>query len=85
MHERFRYKTGNELKSKAKELGYDLPFTDDISPLLSPMMLEGFLISNRFVVQPMEGYDSEPDGSPSHAHCKALSALCRGRKRNYLV
>jgi 2,4-dienoyl-CoA reductase-like NADH-dependent reductase (Old Yellow Enzyme family) len=65
MHERFRYKTGDDLKSKARELGYDLPFTDDISPLLSPMMLEGFLISNRFVVQPMEGYDSEPDGSPS--------------------
>jgi 2,4-dienoyl-CoA reductase-like NADH-dependent reductase (Old Yellow Enzyme family) len=65
MHERFRYKTGDDLKSKARELGYDLPFTDDISPLLNPLMLEGFLISNRFVVQPMEGYDSEPDGSPS--------------------
>jgi 2,4-dienoyl-CoA reductase-like NADH-dependent reductase (Old Yellow Enzyme family) len=78
MHERFRYKTGNELKSKAKELGYDLPFIDDISPLLSPMMLEGFLIFNRFVVQPMEGYDSEPDGSPSQLTARRYLRYAEG-------
>lgn len=46
-------------------MGVDLPFSEDISPLLQPARLEGFDVANRLVVQPMEGYDSEDDGSPS--------------------
>jgi 2,4-dienoyl-CoA reductase-like NADH-dependent reductase (Old Yellow Enzyme family) len=33
--------------------------------LLQSYQLEGFSVANRLVVQPMEGYDSENDGSPS--------------------
>lgn len=65
MHERFKYKTKDDLQRKAKDLGFDLPFSDDIAPLLQPFQLPGFSVANRFVVQPMEGYDSENDGSPS--------------------
>lgn len=65
MHERFHYKTKEELITKAAELGCDLPFSDDISPLLTAASPGGFDVHNRLVVQPMEGYDSENDGSPS--------------------
>jgi 2,4-dienoyl-CoA reductase-like NADH-dependent reductase (Old Yellow Enzyme family) len=65
MHERFRYKSGDELVGKAKELGYEIPFSHDLSPFHEPLTFEGFKIHNRFVVQPMEGYDSEADGAPS--------------------
>jgi 2,4-dienoyl-CoA reductase (NADPH2) len=65
MHERFSYKNKEELLKKALDLGFELPFNDDISPLLAPETFEGFFVSNRLVVQPMEGYDSESDGSPS--------------------
>ena len=65
MHERFRYKTKEDLISKASSLGYELPFSDDVSPLLSSLLIESFTVSNRMVVQPMEGYDSTSDGSPS--------------------
>jgi 2,4-dienoyl-CoA reductase (NADPH2) len=65
MHERFKYRTRDELQQKAKDLGFDLPFSDDITPLFQPYKLAGFSIANRLVVQPMEGYDSENDGSPS--------------------
>jgi 2,4-dienoyl-CoA reductase (NADPH2) len=65
MHERFRYKSKGELLQKALSLGYELAFSDDISPLLQPAIVEGFTVPNRLVVQPMEGYDSEADGSPS--------------------
>ena len=65
MHERFRFKTKNEIIQKALALGFELPFSDDISPLLAPASIEGFSIANRLVVQPMEGYDSETEGSPS--------------------
>jgi 2,4-dienoyl-CoA reductase (NADPH2) len=65
MHERFRYKTKEDLIQKAKELELNLPYSDDISPLLQHVQLAGFSVSNRLVVQPMEGYDSENNGSPS--------------------
>ena len=65
MHERFRYKTGNDLILKGRKLGFEIPFIDDLSPLLYPLIINGYTIQNRFVVQPMEGYDSDPDGSPS--------------------
>jgi 2,4-dienoyl-CoA reductase (NADPH2) len=65
MHERFRFKSKEELIAKAKLLGFDLPFDDDISALLKPVTIEDHNISNRLVIQPMEGYDSSRDGSPS--------------------
>jgi 2,4-dienoyl-CoA reductase (NADPH2) len=65
MHERFRYETKEDIIEKAFKLGLELPFSDDISPLLVPASIEGFHIANRLVVQPMEAYDSEADGSPS--------------------
>jgi len=65
MHERFRYKVSEDLINKAKELGLDLPFSDDINPLLEPLTLGDSIIPNRIVVQPMEGYDSESGGDPS--------------------
>jgi 2,4-dienoyl-CoA reductase-like NADH-dependent reductase (Old Yellow Enzyme family) len=65
MFERFNYKTGIDLKEKARSLGFELPYIEDISPLLRPASVNGFSIPNRMVVQPMEGYDSEAEGSPS--------------------
>ncbi|MDP4223836.1 MAG: hypothetical protein Q8868_11040 [Bacteroidota bacterium] len=65
MHERFKYKTFQDLIRKSKDLGLDLPLSEDISPLLEPLSLAGFRIQNRLVVQPMEGYDAEYNGSPS--------------------
>lgn len=65
MHERFRFKSKEDLIEKAKQLGFDLPFQDDISPLLSPIAIDNHNVFNRLVVHPMEGYDSSPDGSPS--------------------
>jgi 2,4-dienoyl-CoA reductase (NADPH2) len=65
MHERFRFKSKEELIGKAKQLGFDLPFEEDISVLLSPLTIDEHNLSNRLVIQPMEGYDSSKDGSPS--------------------
>lgn len=65
MHERFRFKSKEELIEKAKSLGFDLPFNEDISVLLTPVTIGANNISNRLVVQPMEGYDSSKDGSPT--------------------
>jgi 2,4-dienoyl-CoA reductase (NADPH2) len=65
MHEKFRYKSKSELLAMTASLGLELPFSDDITPLFSPSLIGEFNIENRLVVQPMEGYDSLADGSPS--------------------
>jgi len=65
LHERFKYRTKDELVLKARELGLDLPWSDDLTPLFQSFQMPGFSVTNRFVVQPMEGYDSENNGSPS--------------------
>jgi NADPH2 dehydrogenase len=35
------------------------------SPLAKPIVREGIAISNRFAINPMEGWDGTPDGNPS--------------------
>jgi 2,4-dienoyl-CoA reductase (NADPH2) len=66
MHERFRFKTGEDLVVRGRELGLDIPFSEDLSPLLQPLEKVGLAFQNRFVVHPMEGYDSDSEGAPSN-------------------
>ena len=63
-HEPFKYKTIEDLLHKAGELGLDIPFRDSIDPLFEPGIIGLKTVPNRFAVQPMEGFDSNPDGSP---------------------
>jgi 2,4-dienoyl-CoA reductase-like NADH-dependent reductase (Old Yellow Enzyme family) len=65
MHQRFKFKESSELLAKANELSLVLPFSEDITPLFKPAYIGERRIENRLLVQPMEGYDSLPDGSPS--------------------
>lgn len=64
-HERFHYKTLDEVQQKAAELNLHLPFAKDTSVLTTPIQGKGFSFPNRMGIAPMEGADSQPDGSPS--------------------
>lgn len=64
-HERFHYKSLEEVKEKAEELGLHLPFAEDASALTRPLKTDGLELFNRMGNAPMEGADSLPDGSPS--------------------
>jgi 2,4-dienoyl-CoA reductase-like NADH-dependent reductase (Old Yellow Enzyme family) len=66
--------TAAALAAHLKRLGWELPFDHAIlsapdSPLAQPFQLpwhKGWRrVGNRFAVQPMEGWDAEPDGAPS--------------------
>lgn len=63
-HEKFKFKSINELLGKAKELGLQLPYSEDAGILLQPTLVSGKQIPNRLVVQPMEGFDGKKNGSP---------------------
>jgi 2,4-dienoyl-CoA reductase-like NADH-dependent reductase (Old Yellow Enzyme family) len=60
------------LRTRLEELGLDLPCDDGMlaardSPLATPLALppSGVVLPNRFVIQPMEGWDATRDGRPS--------------------
>lgn len=64
-HERFHLKTLPDLTRELQRLGVSLPLSEDLSILAAPLPLRnGAILPNRFAVQPMEGFDSTPDGSP---------------------
>lgn len=65
MHERFHYKTLDEVKAKAGELGIDLPLSEQVSLLKQPLSIGKFECVNRMAIQPMEGCDGDLNGAPS--------------------
>ena len=64
-HERFHYRTLDELKEKAKELEIQLPLAKDTKILMTPYTFGRVTLPNRVGIAPMEGADGLPDGSPS--------------------
>lgn len=64
-HERFHFKTLEELREKIEELGVSISLTNDLSVLRQPVRVGHLTAPNAFAVLPMEGCDSNRDGSPS--------------------
>jgi NADPH2 dehydrogenase len=60
----FKYKTSQDLLTDARTLGLDLDLSADLAVLLRPIDVGGRRVGNRLAIQPMEGCDGEPDGTP---------------------
>jgi len=64
-HERFNFCDIAEARTKINKLGLDMRLDDDVSPLFNPVGAGGRIAPNAIAILPMEGCDSNPDGSPS--------------------
>ncbi len=64
-HEKFNFKTLDALQEKITELGVNITLSDDLTPLSRPVKVGTKTAPNAIAVLPMEGCDSNPDGSPS--------------------
>lgn len=64
-HEVFRFKSLEEITEKISDLGVDIELSEDLSPLAQSKKIGHLVAPNSIAVLPMEGCDSEPDGSPS--------------------
>lgn len=64
-HEKFHYKTLEELKERAQSLGVTIPFAQSTDCLKEGFRVRGFSFDNRLGIAPMEGADALSDGSPS--------------------
>jgi NADPH2 dehydrogenase len=64
-------KSAAELRQCLAQAGLTLPVDDQIqtaeqrSPLSAPIHIGSFQVGNRWCIHPMEGWDGNPDGSPS--------------------
>ncbi len=63
-HRRFLYRNAEALLDDIHALGLEIPWQDDVSPLLEPVRVGAHVLPNRLAIHPMEGFDSEPDGGP---------------------
>src|SRR5436309_825588 len=60
----FKYKSVADLEAECDCLHLDLRFSDDLAPLFRPAAIGPLTVGNSLCVQPMEGCDCTPDGTP---------------------
>lgn len=66
-----QFKSVAAFRARLSELGLALPVDEAVltaaqgSPLAQPAAFGPFLVGNRWCIHPMEGWDANPDGSPS--------------------
>jgi 2,4-dienoyl-CoA reductase-like NADH-dependent reductase (Old Yellow Enzyme family) len=77
-HEKFNFHDKIALQEKAEALGLDIPFSDDIDILFNSFEIAGNKLQNRFVVQPMEGFDAEPGGTPGELTLRRYQRFAAG-------
>lgn len=64
VHAPFRLADLGELRAAIDQLGLRIPLEEDISCLARPVSVGGRTIPNAMCVQPMEGCDGTPEGTP---------------------
>ena len=64
--QKFNYSSLKELRADLGELKFELPLSEKTDILKEKIKLDDSIIPNRIAIHPMEGADSNPDGSPSN-------------------
>ena len=77
-HERFHLKTLDALRESLSELGLKLPIDEHTAVLGEPVAIGPLEAPNRFVVNPMEGFDAGPDGAPQELSFRRYGRYARG-------
>ena len=78
MHERFNFDSLDEIREKTKTHDLPVEYSEDISPLTREVRIGNRTAANAFAVLPMEGCDSNPDGSPSDLVMRRYMRLAGG-------
>lgn len=77
-HEQFALPSRDDLLDKARALGVEIPYADDVSALLTPVQVADRTIPNRMAVLPMEAADAEADGSPTPITARRYERFAAG-------
>lgn len=60
----FHIRSLDQLRSEIRNLGLNIPVSEDVSVLSEPLVIGDITVPNRICIQPMEGCDSFSDGAP---------------------
>lgn len=77
-HEPFHYKSAEELTQDIREKNLSIPFSENWEVLAKPLQFGQAVFPNRLLAQPIEGFDAEPDGSPSQRSIRRYCDLASG-------
>lgn len=77
-HEKFAFRTVEQLERKVASLGLDICFQEDLSPLWRPVTIAGRTAPNALAIHPMEGCDGAADGSPDVLTYRRYDRFARG-------
>ena len=77
-HQKFCYKSLDDIRARAVEVGAWLPLSDDISVLSTPVEINGRKLPNRFALQPMEDTDGTEDGRPGELTIRRYHRFAKG-------
>ena len=64
-HEKFRFRSVDEIVQKARELGLTMPVSEDLEVLGEPVKLSWAVIPNSLSIHAMEGCDGTGSGDPA--------------------
>lgn len=78
MTNRFRYKSAEELRKHASDMGVELPWSDDYKVLFDSYNIGSLKVPNKFVIHPMEGFDANPNGSPGELTNRRYQRFAKG-------
>jgi 2,4-dienoyl-CoA reductase (NADPH2) len=78
LHQRFHLKDKAQLEQKLTEFKLSLPLSDNWAPLGDAVPIGRLQTPNRFIVQPMEGFDAEGDGRPGELSFRRYSRYAAG-------
>lgn len=77
-HERFRFRTLDDLQAQITELGLDLPVDADLSPLHRRVPIGASATPNALAIHPMEGCDGTAEGRPDALTTRRYLRFARG-------
>jgi len=80
MAEKFTYKTKESFLEAQQKAGVTLPYSDDTSVLAREVKITdtNLKMKNSMTIHPMEGFDSEEDGSPSDLTMRRVTRFAEG-------
>ncbi|NLS91749.1 MAG: FAD-dependent oxidoreductase [Planctomycetaceae bacterium] len=78
-HTPFHLKNLELLREELDLLGLSLPVDEDLTPLAESVSIGDRRLANRFIVQPMEGFDSLDNGGPGDLSIRRYTRYAAGR------
>ena len=66
------------LRQKIEALGVELPLSQRLERLGTPLAVDHFTLRNRLAIQPMEGCDGTADGEPGELTLRRYERFARG-------